>query len=66
MAVVNVRTKRIGGSIMVRIPKDLAEAEGIGENQMVEIEVKKSKKSGFGSLKELRSFSKEDGLNTHD
>ena len=37
------KTKKIGGSIMVRIPKDLAEAEGITENQTVQIEIKKTK-----------------------
>ena len=45
------KTKKIGGSIMVRIPKDLVEAEGIVENQTVEIEIKKARISGFGMLK---------------
>lgn len=48
------KTKRIGGSLMVRIPKDLAEAEGLGENQLVELEIKKKKISGFGILKGLK------------
>ncbi len=60
------KTKKIGGSIMVRIPKDLAEAEGITENQTVEIEVRKARISGFGILKGMGSFTKKDELNTHD
>lgn len=61
-----VKTKRIGGSIMVRVPKEIVEAEGIGENQMVELDVKKAKVSGFGILKGLGPFTKEDELDTHD
>ena len=38
---------------MVRIPKDLVETEDIRENQMVEIQVKKKRVSGFGLLKGL-------------
>ncbi|MBI3190490.1 AbrB/MazE/SpoVT family DNA-binding domain-containing protein [archaeon] len=60
------KTKKIGGSIMVRIPKDLAEAEGITENQTVEIEIRKPKKDFFGALKGIGSFTKEDELNTHE
>lgn len=59
-------TKKIGGSLMVRIPKDVAQAEGIGENQKVELDVKKLKISGFGILKGIGPFTKEDELDTHD
>lgn len=59
-------TKKIGGSIMIIIPKELVEAENIGENQKVDVEIKKSKISGFGILKGMESFTKEDELNTHD
>lgn len=47
-------TKKIGGSLMVLIPKNVAEAEGIGENQKVELEIRKAKISGFGILKGLK------------
>ena len=49
-----VKTKKIGGSIMVRIPKDVTETEGIEENQVVEIEVRRARISGFGLLKRLK------------
>lgn len=34
-----VKTKKIGGSIMVRIPKDVAEAEGIVPGDFVRLTV---------------------------
>ncbi len=54
------RTRKIGGSLVVTIPKNIVEKEGLKENQLVEIGVKKVKKSGFGISKGLASFSKED------
>ena len=49
-----VKTKRIGGSIMVRIPKEIVEAESIRENQLIEIDVNKPRKDFFGALKGLK------------
>ena len=43
-----VKTKKIGGSIMVRIPKELVESLSLGENELVNITVNKTRKSGFG------------------
>lgn len=54
------KTRKIGGSIMVTIPKNIVEQEGLVENQAVTIEVKKVRVSGFGISKGLASFSKED------
>lgn len=54
------KTRKIGGSLIVTIPKIIAEHEGLLENQPVKIEVTKIKKSGFGMFKELKSFTKED------
>lgn len=61
-----VKTKKIGGSIMVRIPKELVEEQSIKENTLVEIDVTKPRKDFFGSLKGMGKFTKEDELNTHD
>lgn len=62
------KVKAIGGSLMVRIPKDLAREEGIGAEQLVEIEVKKPKKSYFGVLRGIGPFTHEDdkAMDTHD
>lgn len=56
------RTRRIGGSLVVTIPKEVVKEEGIMEGETVLLEVEKLKKSGFGILKGMRAFSKEDEL----
>ena len=59
------KVKAIGGSLMVRIPKDLVVLESIREGELVKIKIKKIKKSGFGLLKGMRSFKEEDEFDTH-
>ncbi len=54
------KTRRIGGSLVVTIPKNIVEEEGLKEEQSVLIDIKKIKKSGFGISKGLAKFSKED------
>ena len=39
------KAKKIGGSLMVRIPVDAANEEGIQEGDLVELQVSKVKKS---------------------
>ena len=56
------KTRKIGGSLMVTIPKVVAEEEGLMENQTVKIEMGKVKKSGFGLFKGTGSFKKEDRM----
>ncbi|HLD57486.1 MAG TPA: AbrB/MazE/SpoVT family DNA-binding domain-containing protein [archaeon] len=60
------RTRAIGGSLMVTIPKELVREEQIHEGQLVEIEVKKPKKSFFGIARGVGPFTKEDELKSHD
>lgn len=54
------KTRKIGGSLVVTIPKTVVEEENLMENQAVKIDIKKVKKSGFGISKGLASFTKED------
>ncbi|MEK6973653.1 MAG: AbrB/MazE/SpoVT family DNA-binding domain-containing protein [Nanoarchaeota archaeon] len=54
------KTRKIGGSLVVTIPKEIVEQEGLVENQAVRIDVKKMKKSGFGMFKSLGTFTKKD------
>lgn len=54
------RTRKIGGSLVVTIPKEITETEGLLPNQFVKINVNKIKASGFGISKGLASFTKED------
>jgi antitoxin component of MazEF toxin-antitoxin module len=57
--------KRVGGSLMVRIPAELAKEEGIEEGDMVEIQVKKARKSWFASMPDLAPMTREDELDAH-
>jgi hypothetical protein len=54
------KTRRIGGSLVITIPKLVAETEALAVDQTVEIDIKKVKTSGFGICKGLGSFTKED------
>lgn len=54
------RTRTIGGSLIVTIPKEIVREENLKENEMVEIVVKKKKRDFFGALKGIGSFTKED------
>ena len=60
------KVKAIGGSFMVRIPKDLVKAESIREGQLVKLKVEKIKKSYYGALKGIGKFTKKDELDAHD
>ncbi len=60
------RARKIGGSIMVTIPKEIVKEEDIKEGELVEIEVEKVRKSYFGALKGIGKFTKKDELDTHD
>lgn len=59
------RTRKVGGSLMVTIPKEIVKEEGIREGEAIKIQVEKVRKDYFGILKGMRPFSKEDELDTH-
>ncbi len=58
------RTRAIGGSLIVTIPKEIVREKSIQEGELVEVEVEKVKKDFFGVLKGVGSFTKEDELDT--
>jgi len=58
------RTRRIGGSLVVTIPIEIVKEENIKEGELVEIGIGKIRKNGFGILKGMRAFTKEDELDT--
>jgi len=60
-----IRAKRVGGSIMVRLPKEVVEQEDIHEGEMVEVDVKKAERSGFGIDPNIGPMTREDELDTH-
>ena len=65
MAITVQRAKKVGGSLMIRIPKDLAEIEQIKPGEAVQLEVHKLRRDWFGALKGLSSMKKEEKLGLH-
>jgi antitoxin component of MazEF toxin-antitoxin module len=59
-----VKTRKVGGSMMVRIPKDVVELEGIKEGELVELEVQKARKDWFGAFPKLKPFSRDEELDS--
>lgn len=54
------KLRKVGGSVMARIPKEIIEQESLHIGDTVRLDVKKAKISGFGIFKGMRSFTKED------
>ena len=54
------KTRAIGGSLVVTIPKEIVKDEMLIEGEVVEVEVKKRKKDYFGALKGIGKFTEED------
>ena len=46
-----VKTRRVGGSLIVALPKDIVEAKNIREGETVEITIRKLRVDGFGALR---------------
>ena len=61
-----VKARKLGGSLVVRIPKEIVENEGIAAGETVSISVKRVRKDWFGSLPDLSPMTKEDKLDEHD
>lgn len=55
-----VKARKLGGSIVVRIPREIVEQKSIIPGETVGISIKKIKKSWFGAFKGLKPFTKED------
>ena len=66
MARTVAKTRRVGGSLMVTIPKEVIEQEGIREGELVELEVRKAKRSFFGITPGIGPFTREDKMTDHD
>ncbi|MDO8660718.1 MAG: hypothetical protein Q7K43_02415 [Candidatus Woesearchaeota archaeon] len=54
------RAKRIGGSLMIRIPKDIVELEGISSGMSIQADIKRARKSWFGAFPWLKPLKKEE------
>ena len=60
------KTRKVGGSLVVTLPKELVATEQIKEGEIVKISVKKLRKEGFGILKGVGPFTAEDELAAHE
>jgi len=64
MALAKVR--KVGGSLVVTIPREVAEEEGIKPGETVNVEVRKMKRSYFGTARGIGRFTQEDEMKSHD
>ena len=53
------RVRRVGGSLMVAIPPEVVEAEGLHEGATVHLRVVRKRRSAFGSVPGLAPWSHE-------
>jgi len=60
------KTRKVGGSLVVTLPKELVESKKIKEGEIVEITVNKIRKDGFGVFKGLTPFTVNDELTAHE
>ena len=60
------RTRKVGGSLVVTLPKELVESKRIKEGEIVEVTVNKVRKDGFGVFKGLTPFTVKDELTAHE
>lgn len=54
------KTRILGGSLAVTIPVDLVRKEGLKEDELVEIEVKRIKKDYFGALRGIGPYKRKE------
>jgi antitoxin component of MazEF toxin-antitoxin module len=66
MARTLVRTRKVGGSLMVTIPKEVVDQEDIREGEIVEVEVRKAQRSFFGITPGIGPFTRDDKMKDHD
>ena len=60
MAQVLQRMQKIGGSLMIRIPKEVVALEHLEEGEIIQAEINKVRKDWFGAAPGLKPFNKEE------
>ena len=59
------RFRKVGGKLVVTIPRKATE-EGVKPGELVNIEVRKAKKSFFGIDRGIGPFTRDDEMTDHD
>ena len=54
------KLRKVGGSLMVTVPKEIVDHESLHDGELVKIEIRKMKKSGFGMFPNLKPFTEKD------
>lgn len=60
------RVRKVGGSLIVTIPREVVEEEGVKPGELVNIEIRKTKKSFFGAARGIGPFTRDDEMRDHD
>jgi len=66
METIITRARKVGGSIMATIPKETVKELNIRDNEEIELNVRKRKRSFLGALKGIGPFTEEDRLDVRD
>ncbi len=61
-----VKTRKIGGSLVVTLPTELVQSKKIREGEVLEITVRKTRKDGFALFAGMKPFTVEDELTIHE
>jgi antitoxin component of MazEF toxin-antitoxin module len=60
------RVRKVGGSLIVTIPREVVEEEGVKPGELVNIEIRKTKKGFFGAAKGIGPFTRKDEMKGRD
>jgi len=60
------RVRKVGGSLVVTIPREVVEEEGVKPGELVNVEIRKTRKSFFGAARGIGPFTVEDEMKDHD
>jgi len=66
MARALAKARKVGGSLIVTLPRRVVEQEDIREGELVEVEIRKAQKSFLGATPGIGPFTKGDKMKDHD
>ncbi|MGI0147981.1 MAG: AbrB/MazE/SpoVT family DNA-binding domain-containing protein [Thermoplasmata archaeon] len=61
-----VKTRRAGGSLIVTLPREVAELLGLRESELVRITVERPNRSYFGAFRGVRKFTHKERADHRD